>query len=525
MKKTIFLLTVLLILSNISLVFGDENIYEITVWFNNLEELVQYLADEGYLINSYTLNDVSDSRQITATNKELLDTQGFISDKGFMIEKSNNNYILYLDTKNKPERMELKPVEIGEYEESHIGCVKVERVNNLNGMEKLGFNTDEINELKLSTNGTALVNTWTGYKLYKEKNDYVICYLAGGSIDNLDYIINRNEPDKVFKILKEIKDKIDYQFNLQDKNGLFWLRDVHVGMGNIDIHYGGNKEEVITYFSRYQDDVMIHPEWMKGEIKEAIISNDYLVISAMYHEISSEIIKNPETIHYIPHTEERYVISIVDDITPPTPEEPEIPEIPEVPENPENPNTPNNPDNPSNPNKPNDKPILPKDKVPKKVITTILIIIITTISIIVILYILFSVVAHKLPFMSKIPFIPLFYYTRKVSIYSNLKQEDGTIKRKKVFSEGYEINGTQLIVDITDTMSMYKEYNYLEIEIPQDIAYSVVTKVVENKKIKEVIPRVLVVTHKNHNEPIQIVTIAENFYNEEENIFIIRLNV
>lgn len=496
MKKTIFILAILLILSNFILVSAEIS-YDETIWFNNLEELAQYLADEGYLINSYTLNDIPDIRQITVTDKELLDAQGFISYEGFMIEKSNNNYILYLDTKNKPERMELKPVKIGEYEESHIGCVKVERINNVNGMEKLGFDTDEINELKLSTNGTALVNSWTGYKLYKEKNDYVVCYLVGGNLDNPDYIINRNDPEKVFKILEDIKSRIDYQFNLQDKNGKFWLRDIHVGMGNININYGENREEVITYFSRYQDGTMIQPEWMKGEIKEAINNNDYLVISAMYHEISPEIIANPETIHYIPHTEERYVISIADDIIPPTPKEPD------------------------------DKPILPKDLDPDpipdlepipipdpdpipKIIITIVIIVLTTI------------VVLKLPF---IPFIPLFYYKRKVSIYSNLKQEDGTIKRKKVFSEGYEVNGTQLIVDITDTMSMYKEYNYLEIEIPQDIAYSVVTKVKEDKKIKEIIPRTLIITHKNHNEPIQATVISEDLYNEEENIFIIRLNV
>lgn len=514
MKNKLFLITIIIILGLSNLTVFSEDIYDKTIEFTSLEELSKHLVDDGYLINSYTLNDVPDIRVITETNKELLDTQGFIRDEGYMIEKGNDKYILYLDTKNKPERMELKHVDISEYEESHTGCVKVDRVNNIYDVEKLGFSENEINELKLSPNGTALVNVWTSYKLYKEKNDYVICYLAGGSIDNPYYIINKNETDKVFKILKEIKNKIDYQFNLQDKNGKFWLRDIHVGMGNIDIHYGGNKEEVITYYSKYQDDTMVQPEWMEGEIKETINNNDYLVISAMYHEISPEILENPEAIHYIPHTEERYVISVVDDIIPPSPEESETPETPEIPESPINPSAPNSFDNSSNPD---DNPTLPKDLDPNpNPNPTLKIILIITIIVLTI------TVAHKLPF---IPFIPLLYYTRKVSIYSNLKQEDGTIKRKKVFTEGYEVNGTQLVIDITDTMNMSKEYNYLEIEIPKDIAYSVITKIKEDKKMKEVILRTLIITHKNHKEPIQVVPITENFYDEKKKVYVIRLNV
>ncbi|WFA09580.1 hypothetical protein [Tissierella sp. Yu-01] len=190
-----------------------------------------------------------------------------------------------------------------------------------------------------------------------------------------------------------------------------------------------------------------------------------------------------------------------------------IPDEPETSEDPETPKSSIDPKNSKTPNEynPNDKPKeYNKRKITKKLIITISIIT------------LLIVIGFKVPF---IPFTPLFYYTRKVAIYSNLKQEDGTIKRKKVFSEGYEISGTQLIVDITDTMSIYKEYNYLEIEIPKDIAHSVITKVIENKKVKEITPRTLIIKHKNHKEPIQIVPIAENFYDEKKNTYVIKLNV
>ena len=549
MKNKLFLITIIIILGLSNLTVFSEDIYDKTIEFTSLEELSKHLVDDGYLINSYTLNDVPDIRVITETNKELLNTQGFIRDEGYMVEKDNDKYILYLDTKNKPEKIELKPIEAREQKEYHTGCIKTEKINNFNGVrsfvensignqEVLNFYTNSESSFKTDLNilrenlenqevpedeiqyilsvnideyikpnvsidlrrleegaiGTSITYPIEGYKIYKEKDYYTVCYLQGGSKDNPDHIINRNNPEEFFNILNSIKDRIDYQFNLKDRNGKYWLRDLHVGTGDIRVSFSDHPHAEISYFFRMQDNIITQPEWMKSQVLEAFSMYDTLVINSRYHEISPEILENPEAIHYIPHTEERYVISIVDDVIPVNSEDPELEPDPIIPE----PQPEPEPEPEPNPN-PTLKIIL---------IITIIVLIIT--------------VAHKLPF---IPFIPLFYYTKKVSIYSNLKQEDGTIKRKKVFTEGYEVNGTQLVIDITDTMNMYKEYNYLEIEIPKDIAYSVITKIKEDKKMKEVILRTLIITHKNHKEPIQVVPITENFYDEKKKVYVIRLNV
>ncbi len=365
--------------------------------------------------------------------------------------------------------------------------------------------------IEIIGNGEKSAFTKTFNVIDKESN-YTYKIIAGDMISsvvftNSDFytVTDKSEKDKILNLAKKYGYNSDLQPSITFETDIALEKE---GTYSLDL-YGSD------FSNKILDDNFFGEEEFTGGTIKMHIKNEHITFRD-WDSFKPENSNEPPSLYQIAVSKGGALFKDFDikyyypkDYNPEDPDEPEISEYLDVPEGSRGPN------NPKTHNNPNDKTPVPKDldlnTVSKKAIITI--------SIIVILYKLLLTVAPK------IPFIPLFYYTRKVPIYSNLKQEDGTIKRRKVFTEPYEVNRTQLIVDITDTMNMYKEYNYLEMEVSKDIAYSVITKVVENKKVKEIIPRTLVVKHKNHKEPIQVVPIVENFYDEKKKAFIIKLEV